>query len=69
MIFAEDVNKLITLELDRKAFAYEKSEFEKAISISLKQIEKHKVKVDDCERLLKEKDKQINQLTEELKNK
>ena len=69
LISAEDVNKLITLELDRKAFASEKSEFEKARSISLKQIEKYKIKVDDSERLLKEKDKQINQLTEELKNK
>ena len=69
LISAEDVNKLITLELDRKAFAYEKSEFEKAKNISLKQIEKYKIKVDESERLLKEKDKQINQLTEELKNK
>ena len=66
-ISVEDISKLKSFESDRKAFASEKSEFEKTRNNELKQIEKDKLKNIEKDQLLKEKDERISRLIEELK--
>ena len=66
-ISVDDINRLRTLEADRKAFVVEKSELDKARSNELKQYEKDKLRLVEKDRLVKDKDERISQLLDELK--